>query len=100
MFFFYFQLKVVPLQNCSKTYKHLKNIGVEQICVGGEKGKDSCSGDSGGPMQKAFSFRDKGPRYFAMGVVSVGAKRCGKFSTPAIYTNVTYYIPWILKNLN
>lgn len=74
-------------------------LGKEQVCAGGEKGKDSCSGDSGGPLQRAFSFRNKGPRYFALGIVSLGSKHCGKFEAAALYTNVSYYMPWIIKNV-
>lgn len=71
------------------------------MCGGGVPGKDSCSGDSGGPMQKGLAFRNKGPRYFVIGIVSLGMKMCGgEFATAALYTNVTHYISWILKNLD
>lgn len=47
-----------------------------------------------------FAFRTRGPRYFAVGIVSLGTKLCGKFGEPALYTNVSFYLPWILKNIN
>lgn len=96
----HFQLKILPIEECKKSFDTLE-LGMEQMCAGGEPGKDSCSGDSGGPMQKGLAFRDKGPRYFVIGIVSLGMKMCGgDFATAALYTNVTHYIPWILKNLN
>ncbi|XP_063703646.1 CLIP domain-containing serine protease HP8-like [Culicoides brevitarsis] len=94
------KLKILPLTECKKSFDQL-DLGIGQMCAGGIPGKDSCSGDSGGPMQKGLAFRDKGPRYFVIGVVSLGMKMCGgDFATSALYTNVTHYIPWILKNLD
>ena len=56
------KLPVVDKDKCReitqlKTYHFSKG----QICVGGEAGKDSCSGDSGGPLQKVILniFRNK-----------------------------------------
>ena len=58
-------------------------------------GKDSCAGDSGGPLIARESISD--PMYL-VGIVSFGTKKCGK-GLPGVYTNVTTYIPWILENL-
>lgn len=41
---------------------------------------------------------DYGPRYVLFGIVSVGVPSCGKFSLPAVYTNVSHYLPWIYDN--
>ena len=43
---------------------------------------------------------DYGPRYVLFGIVSVGVPSCGKFSLPAVYTNVSNYLPWIYDNIN
>jgi hypothetical protein len=43
---------------------------------------------------------DYGPRYVLFGIVSVGVPSCGKFSLPAVYTNVSHYLPWIYDNIN
>uniref|UniRef100_A0A336MQD4 CSON003142 protein n=1 Tax=Culicoides sonorensis TaxID=179676 RepID=A0A336MQD4_CULSO len=94
------KLKIVSMDECREAFESLE-LGPEQMCAGGIPGKDSCSGDSGGPMQKGLAFRNKGPRYFAIGIVSLGMKMCGgEFATAALYTNVSFYIPWILNNLD
>lgn len=94
------KIPIVNLSICDEQFKDLQLSVENQICAGGEEGKDSCAGDSGGPLQRAFSFRDKGPRYVAIGIVSLGVKQCGKFAAAALYTNVSWYMPWIMKNLN
>jgi secreted trypsin-like serine protease len=48
---------------------------------------------------KVKATADHGPRYFLFGIVSVGVPSCGKFNLPAVYTNVSHYLPWILDNV-
>lgn len=58
------------------------------------------SGDSGGPLVKALlADPDQGPRYFLFGLVSFGIPSCGKFPTPAVYRNVSHYLPWVFANI-
>ncbi|KAG5667888.1 hypothetical protein PVAND_015854 [Polypedilum vanderplanki] len=95
------RLPVVEIEKC----KEIKQLSVYefskgQMCVGGIKGKDSCNGDSGGPLVKAMSMDNYGPRYILFGLVSVGVPSCGKFSLPAVYTNVSHYLPWIYDVIN
>ena len=80
-------------------------------------GKDSCNGDSGGPLiQKA---KGVGKPWFQVGVVSFGTSRCGVgqpgtlqfaaklnielitkfFMYTGIYTRLVTFIPWIEQNL-
>ncbi|XP_050356563.1 phenoloxidase-activating enzyme-like [Nymphalis io] len=61
-----------------------------QICAGGQEGKDSCRGDSGGPL-----MYEKNLVYYAVGVVSYGREKCGTAGVPAVYTNVFKYVEWI-----
>ncbi|XP_075985902.1 phenoloxidase-activating enzyme-like [Anticarsia gemmatalis] len=65
-----------------------------QICAGGEKGKDSCKGDSGGPL-----MYQNGKIYEATGVVSFGPTPCGIQDVPGVYTNVFEYNSWIRSNI-
>ncbi|CAB3240506.1 unnamed protein product [Arctia plantaginis] len=65
-----------------------------QFCAGGEKGKDSCKGDSGGPL-----MYENGRIYEAIGVVSFGPIPCGLENIPGVYTNVFEYITWIRNTI-
>jgi len=66
-----------------------------QICAGGERGRDACKGDSGGPM--VFREYAEGP-YYQVGIVSFGTKSCG-IGKPTIATRVTAFLRWIHSNL-
>lgn len=60
-------------EECSEKYSLLEIYLKEtQICVGGEKNKDSCNGDSGGPLMMTTN----GTVWFAAGIVSYGVG-CG-----------------------
>lgn len=65
------------------------------LCVGGDAGKDSCKGDSGGPLLRLVATN-----WYQVGVVSFGAKRCGSEGFPGIYTNVAKYLDWISDVVN
>lgn len=54
---------------------------------------DTCGGDSGGAFQQ-IANTNEGPKYFLTGIVSYGKSECGIL--PAIYTRVSYYVPFIL----
>ncbi|XP_065344136.1 serine protease 27-like [Cloeon dipterum] len=66
---------------------------VDHFICAGQAGKDSCSGDSGGPLMVNSG------RWTQVGVVSWGIG-CGKGQYPGVYTRVTSFLPWIQKNLN
>jgi secreted trypsin-like serine protease len=66
------------------------------MCAGGEKGKDSCRGDSGGPL--IIEDETEGTFYLA-GIVSYGSIGCGAYDAPAIYTRVALYSDWIKENV-
>ncbi|XP_046972544.1 phenoloxidase-activating enzyme-like [Vanessa cardui] len=78
----------MPTDQCTKVQGN--EILDTQICAGGIKGKDSCSGDSGGPL-----MYEKDQIYYAVGVVSYGRELCGTEGVPAVYTNVYKYVDWI-----
>ncbi|PSN31833.1 hypothetical protein C0J52_20870 [Blattella germanica] len=57
-------------------------------------GKDSCDGDSGGPLQLAATSAECSAEI--IGVVSFAfSSECGQKEVPAIYTRVSKYVPWI-----
>ena len=47
------------------------------FCFYAFSGKDSCSGDSGGPLMSQKDGDFKRPKYL-VGIVSFGTRRCGK----------------------
>ena len=61
-------------------------------------GKDSCGGDSGGPL--VVKKRDGIVSYTTqIGLVSWGLGECGTHGVPGVYTNVAYFMEWILDNI-
>ncbi|XP_046686993.1 LOW QUALITY PROTEIN: chymotrypsinogen A-like [Homalodisca vitripennis] len=66
---------------------------VEHFLCAGRATKDSCSGDSGGPLMV-----NTGGKWTQVGIVSWGIG-CGKGQYPGVYTRVTHFMNWINKNL-
>ncbi|KAK3919313.1 Serine protease snake, partial [Frankliniella fusca] len=70
-----------------------------QMCAGGGSAKDTCEGDSGGPLQVAVPTPAAGGGaadtclHLLVGVVSFGPA-CG-IGLPGVYTRVAHYVPWI-----
>ena len=77
----------------------------DQVCAGGEKGKGSCKGDSGGGLffrKTSAGGNGKGNKEvrpcFLLGIVSYGKPTCG-VGTPEVYTRVSRYVDWIRQNI-
>lgn len=87
-------------KNCAKLYENIAEISDVQICAGGLIGKDSCGGDSGGPLMTVESVRNQPPAYYLLGVVSFGTTICGSTPQPGIYTRIASYLKWILDNMH
>jgi V8-like Glu-specific endopeptidase len=86
-------ITLYPFDYCNKTLKQFNSMlsnSKSQICAGDMNGKrDSCKGDSGGPLM--YKLND---RWYAYGLVSYGFG-CARKAMPAIYTNISYYYDWI-----
>ena len=98
------KLKVeVPLLTndvCNERVVGSKPISSNQLCAGGEQGKDSCHGDSGGPLMRTYQdSKTLQSQWYQEGVVSWGVG-CARAGYPAIYTRVSRYINWILNNIS
>ncbi|XP_031619831.1 serine protease easter-like isoform X2 [Contarinia nasturtii] len=78
---------------CNNLYG--RQLVTTQICAGGEHGKDSCSGDSGGPLMRDSKLMSTLPITYLVGIVSRGPQACGKKDYPAIYTRVDKFLSWI-----
>jgi secreted trypsin-like serine protease len=80
---------------CKKRATELYNSAIiaGQICAGYTDAtkKDSCGGDSGGPLIRTGA--DGCP--ILLGVVSYGTAVCARENAPSVYTRVSAYIDWI-----
>ncbi|XP_066996045.2 CLIP domain-containing serine protease B4 [Anabrus simplex] len=94
------KLAVVDNERCVDAFRMHADIGPTQMCVGGIVGQDSCGGDSGGPLMKVDVLDDGPPRYYLLGVVSFGAKRCGATTMPGVYTRMSSYMYWVMENMH
>ncbi|CAH2045487.1 unnamed protein product, partial [Iphiclides podalirius] len=92
---------IVPVVNsttCANVYKKAnRRITEKQICAGGQKGVDSCRGDSGGALMGQMRSTQN---WIVVGVVSYGPTPCGTPNWPGVYTRVGSYIDWIKRHLN
>lgn len=63
-----------------------------------EKDKDSCEGDSGGPLMVKTTFLGRS-RWMAIGIVSWGMG-CAIPNQPGVYTRMTEYTRWVGQMLS
>ncbi|KAF5289869.1 hypothetical protein FQR65_LT02003 [Abscondita terminalis] len=97
------KLKVeVPIKPKSECVPLYKKNGVTlidtQFCAGGNKGEDSCTGDSGGPLMYLRQTETE-YNWYLYGIVSFGPIQCGAKDFPGIYTNVNKFMPWVVSNM-
>ncbi|XP_011874753.1 PREDICTED: uncharacterized protein LOC105565840 [Vollenhovia emeryi] len=93
-------LPLADKSQCDQTYTNAGvQLGFGQLCAGGQKGKDSCRGDSGGPLMAVERLTDGALRWTSVGVVSFGPSPCGMQGWPGVYTKVIDFVPWILSKL-
>ncbi|VVC38435.1 Proteinase, regulatory CLIP domain,Peptidase S1A, chymotrypsin family,Serine proteases, trypsin family [Cinara cedri] len=89
------RVNVMNNVECKQAYTREKSmIDDRVICAGYQPGgKDSCNGDSGGPLMYSKEKEDK---YNLIGIVSYGYRKCGEPGYPGVYTRVTSFIDWIV----
>ncbi|XP_056634742.1 phenoloxidase-activating factor 3-like isoform X1 [Diorhabda sublineata] len=92
------RIPILPLSHCNRLFQKSASLSNNQICAGGRKGRDSCGGDSGGPLQEVGDVNGV-IRIMQYGIVSFGPKNCGTEGIPGVYTKVSSYMEWILDNL-
>ncbi|XP_026721744.1 granzyme A [Athene cunicularia] len=88
-------ITVISRQICNDKQHYRNNpvITDNMICAGAKKGgKDSCFGDSGGPLRCNNVMR---------GITAFGkANKCGTVDGPGVYTRLTkQYLQWIRKTI-
>lgn len=79
----------VPADVCVRQYEAVADINpVSMLCAGDSlPDRDSCGGDSGGPLLDTQTGEQ-------VGIVSFG-KGCGEPDYPGVYTRVSTYYSWI-----
>ena len=82
----------IPTLDCIQSLLLILNLET-QICAG-DPGRDSCRGDSGGPLLA----KTETDEVVQVGIVSFGSLVCGD-GNPGVYTNVAAYVSWIEDNL-
>ncbi|XP_013171014.1 PREDICTED: venom protease-like [Papilio xuthus] len=93
-------LDTVSLDICKIKLAHINKMDIDKIiCAGGKPGKDTCNGDSGGPLTKDITIQFNTNSYL-FGITSFGSARCGATDTPSVYTRITAYMDWIITNIN
>lgn len=95
------KVPIAPQPQCAKTYSNRFQIRLKdsQVCAGGVGGKDSCRGDSGGPMMIPAKIPNIGVVWFMTGVVSFGPTPCATPNVPGVYTKIADYYDWIVANI-
>ncbi|MFC1759043.1 trypsin-like serine protease [Planctomycetota bacterium] len=64
----------------------------DDMLAAGSPGKDTCGGDSGGPLL----VKDTGGEFYLAGITSFGSEEgCGQANLPGIYTRVSSYDRWL-----
>ncbi|NXN10310.1 GRAA protein, partial [Indicator maculatus] len=88
-------ITVISRKICNNRSHYRNNpiITSNMICAGSKNGgKDSCSGDSGGPLRCNNVMK---------GITAFGkANKCGAVDSPGVYTRLTeQYLQWIRKTI-
>ncbi|XP_066262787.1 CLIP domain-containing serine protease B4-like isoform X2 [Euwallacea similis] len=86
-------LPIVSLGQCEKVYGKTLPVTDEQVCAGGERDQDACSGFGGAPLLVKHS-----ETYYQVGILSFGSDQCGAPGVPSVYTSTKKYISWIREN--
>ncbi|XP_046685830.1 serine protease snake-like isoform X2 [Homalodisca vitripennis] len=87
------ELNIADRSQCDKVYHEAfkGNLTDSVICAGTHQKKDTCHGDSGGPLQ--IVRQEPYCMYSIIGVTSFGIS-CGH-GVASVYTRVFYYLPWL-----
>ncbi|XP_027948341.1 atrial natriuretic peptide-converting enzyme-like [Eumetopias jubatus] len=89
------EVRIIPLEQC-QSYFDMKTITARMICAGYESGTvDSCMGDSGGPLV----CERPGGQWTLFGLTSWGSVCFSKVLGPGVYSNVSYFVEWIERQI-
>uniref|UniRef100_A0A2K5UDA0 Atrial natriuretic peptide-converting enzyme n=1 Tax=Macaca fascicularis TaxID=9541 RepID=A0A2K5UDA0_MACFA len=89
------EVRIISLEQC-QSYFDMKTITTRMICAGYESGTvDSCMGDSGGPLV----CEKPGGQWTLFGLTSWGSVCFSKVLGPGVYSNVSYFVEWIKRQI-
>lgn len=85
---------------CQNVFSNLVNLTSKHMCAGDlQTGRDTCRGDSGGPLFTLNSFTNT-KRFVQYGIIVTGGNDCNlQQGFPGIFTNVLTFLPWISNNI-
>ena len=89
------EIPVVTDLACRLEYPSIPTSIADSMLCAGEVGKNSCQGDTGGPL---VCYGPEGEGYQA-GIVSWG-RQCGAMFSPGVFTELSYFVDWIRKTTN
>ncbi|TSW48760.1 hypothetical protein Baya_13459 [Bagarius yarrelli] len=75
---------------CSRSNSYGQSFTKNMLCAG-KPGKDTCDGDSGGPLLY---------NGIAVGITSNGGRSCGSTRKPGLYTIISHYSDWITLTMS
>ena len=90
-------LPLVATDDCAARWRANKVSG-GQICAGFDAGterRDSCSGDSGGPLN---AYDSRGCP-IQVGLVSWGHEDCGLLKCYGVYTRISHHAAWLRRHV-
>uniref|UniRef100_A0A2K5ZLI3 Atrial natriuretic peptide-converting enzyme n=1 Tax=Mandrillus leucophaeus TaxID=9568 RepID=A0A2K5ZLI3_MANLE len=89
------EVRIISLEQCQSHFD-MKTITTRMICAGYESGTvDSCMGDSGGPLV----CEKPGGQWTLFGLTSWGSVCFSKVLGPGVYSNVSYFVEWIKRQI-
>ncbi len=86
-------VRVIPAASCTvpATFAQFGAIDSRRVCAHGDRGEDTCAGDSGGPLLA----RNASGEYVQIGVTSFGSDVCVKTEAPGVYTRVAAFADFL-----
>lgn len=90
------ELPIIPREECQKRLRTTRLgrffvLDPSFICAGGEKGKDTCTGDGGSPLVCQIGGTQN--QYYQTGIVAWGIG-CND-ENPGVYVNIPLFRKWI-----
>ncbi|XP_065582966.1 transmembrane protease serine 11B-like protein isoform X2 [Artemia franciscana] len=75
-------------RRCGKSWG--SETPITQVCARGNRGQDTCEGDSGGPLIAST----RSGSYELVGITSFG-DTCGSSFLPGVYTRISVFLEWM-----